>query len=338
MYIVNKIRRKLSRRQLQPPTRAETELIDKLRRTIATLPQLDSTESLEPAQRIWTGFRAQIRDSLLTQDPRRFPEFNEIKATMFVDHPPYIAHELRALRTSAAWEKRWRHALCESSTVPAPACPYFPASSGTLIHHAFHLHTFERATKHDVSQFHTILEFGGGYGGMCRLVHELGFHGKYFIFDLPEFSALQEFYLRANGIPIADMDNGEPGAVCFSDFALFEGLNRANPPDLFVAMWSLSETRFDFRRAVLGVMRPRDWLIAYQHGFDGLDNASFFDAWRNERPEWTWQHIALEHMPGRNSYLVATPSATARAGGVIAAPSWSSGAGGNEGHGAAKRN
>ena len=41
---------------------------------------------------------------------------------------------------------------------------------------------------------------------MCRLFHQLGFSGRYVIYDLPQFSALQAFYLGSVGLPLVDAD------------------------------------------------------------------------------------------------------------------------------------
>ena len=45
-----------------------------------------------------------------------------------------------------------------------------------------------------------IVEFGGGYGSMCRLVRKLGFKGRYVIFDLRPILALQKYYLGLHGV------------------------------------------------------------------------------------------------------------------------------------------
>src|SRR5207244_11597755 len=57
-----------------------------------------------------------------------------------------------------------------------------------------------------------VLEFGGGYGSMCRLFHNLGFRGRYLIFDLPAFSALQRFFLRSIGMCVGSPEEFRDGA------------------------------------------------------------------------------------------------------------------------------
>lgn len=306
MYWYNKILRKLVPRVLPAPSPKERALIDTLRAQIRALPEILPDEGVNRAEQFWMENRVNLRRELLSKDPRAFLNFPVICETMFLDDPPYIAHELKALRSSPAWRNRWCAAIRESVTIPAPACPYYSKSSGNLIHQASHLWHFEQVTGLDISRFGAILEFGGGYGSLCRLVRQLGFNGRFFIFDLPEFSALQEFYLRANDIPISSFASPTAGAICLSEFEQLRELNPAVPIDLFLATWSLSETPFAFRRQVLGTVRARNWLIAYQHEFESLDNAEFFADWSRENPAYRWQNIPLSHMPGRHSYLVGT--------------------------------
>ncbi len=108
--------------------------------------------------------------------------------------------ELHALRKSERWDV-WRRAIGEQAAgLPFP-CLFYPLSSSNAIHHGYHLYRFETQTGVGIQEFGTIVEFGGGYGSLCRLAHRLGFRGKYIIFDLPEQCALQRYYLSSIGIP-----------------------------------------------------------------------------------------------------------------------------------------
>jgi hypothetical protein len=50
----------------------------------------------------------------------------------------------------------------------------------------------------DVRGFDFVIEFGGGYGSLCRLFFNQQFKGQYVLFDLPPFSALQHFFEDAS--------------------------------------------------------------------------------------------------------------------------------------------
>jgi hypothetical protein len=306
-FYLNKIKRKLSPQTLPQPTPAEARLIEHLRQKIEALPQIDPNEVATPAERLWAEFRGALRSALLTEDPRTFLEFRVIRETMFVDAPAYVGTEYEFLRSLPNWRERWQSALRESDRILVPPCPYHPGGSGSSIHYVFQAALIEKHIGVPISTLGSILEFGGGFGGMCRILRTLDFRGSYRIFDVPEFSALQEFYLQMNGI---EAHSGEsqhsPGVVCFSDLAQFEELNRNSPSDLFLAAWSLSETPLELRRTVLAHLTARHIYIAFQREFETIDNFEFFSEWSSKKTTHEWRMLPATHLPGENFYLMGS--------------------------------
>ncbi|MBI3656026.1 MAG: hypothetical protein HY232_06350 [Acidobacteria bacterium] len=64
---------------------------------------------------------------------------------------------------------------------------------------------------------------------MCRLVHHLNFMGKYVIFDLPEFSLLQYYFLKSYGFAVYknldEFDRNPYGILCCSSQEIFAPWN-----------------------------------------------------------------------------------------------------------------
>jgi hypothetical protein len=186
-----------------------------------------------------------------------------------------------------------------------------PWSSGNLIHHAYHLAQFETRTGCAPERFGAVIEFGGGYGSMCRLFHQLGFAGRYVIHDLPEFSALQAYYLGSLGLPVVDTDRAEPpglGIALAADPAALERALRWVDPEraLFVATWSLSETSARVREAIMPIVgRCAGVLIAYWRTFEEIDNHEFFSRWVAQHPGFTWCQRPILTLPG-HFYLFGT--------------------------------
>ena len=233
----------------------------------------------------WEWNRARLRRDVLSRDARGFLTWEVIRDTMFP--PPYAAFartELRFLKRQGGG--RWKSVLRERGAgLPMP-CVFYPRSSSNAIHHAYHLCRFEVETGLKVRDFGSIAEFGGGYGSLCRIVHGLGFRGRYVICDLPEQSALQRYYLDAVGI--------EKVATVSEIAALGEELPGER---LFVATWSLSETPVDLRRQVAEAVQDFDaFLIAYQSDFDGVENAAFFKEWQGWFPAVRWKSCAIKHV------------------------------------------
>jgi hypothetical protein len=212
---------------------------------------------------------------------------------MFVPFARYVPVELAFLQQRSDWS-RWRSAIRERlAGFPFPY-PLYPLSSANAIHHAYHLCRFEDHTGLRAHTFRTVCEFGGGYGSMCRITRSLGFSGQYLIFDLPEFSAIQQYYLgavRADGVTISD-----PGQLVSS-------AARCDGPSLFIATWSLSESPANLRQQILdSVSRFDAFLIAFQDRFGEQDNKAFFGSLPSELSEIHWETRPIAHLPG-NAYL-----------------------------------
>ncbi|HEX8912733.1 MAG TPA: hypothetical protein VF796_10275 [Humisphaera sp.] len=317
------VKRRLGERMARPPTADEAAAIGKLRETIGSLdPIPPAAAAASPAAAEWDRNRQALRDQILTQDPRRFLSWEVIRQTMFVDDAPYVRAELSALRAEPDWAARWEPAVREDAVGAPPPCPAYRRSSGNLIHHAYHLSQFERATGWRIGSVGSVLEFGGGYGSLCRLAQNLGFAGRYTILDVPEFSALQRYFLSSR--PAAA---GGARVECVTDVDRLGAAAAAGPaPVLFVATWSVSETPLSVRGPVLDRVAGADaFLIGYQHRFGEVDNVAFFEAWRRARADVRWTDWPIEHLPG-NRYLMGVrtggqgPAPAAPAGPQGAAP------------------
>lgn len=290
------------------PTSSELELIRELRANIRTLPGREITERSQ-AEDIWAKVVNRLRYLILHEDPRKFLEWANL-STMFVGNESYVAEELRYLQQHRQWSGKWREAIAESEVGQPTRFPAYPQSSGNLIHHAYHLSQFEEKTGRQVADLDFLVEFGGGYGSMCRLIHKLGFTGKYIIFDLAEFSCLQSFFLKSIGLPVRSLESfktAKSGILIISDKDLLrEGISTRSQQalrSLFLATWSISETSIPFREEILGMVMASDaFLIGYQDRFGEVDNVDFFSNLKRKREDINWHDWEIPHIPG-NRYL-----------------------------------
>ena len=173
------------------------EVFAELRRDAKTLSHhTPATEDL------WTVKRKQLQELLLSADPWNFLRWDALATIMVKRGKADITLDLRHLKRRHDWRSRWRPALREHTIgFPRPFYRY-PKSSGDVINHAYHLCRFEETTGVSLATMPVIVEFGG-YGSMCRTLHQLGFRGAYLIFGLPELSAIQRFFLPHVGIRTA---------------------------------------------------------------------------------------------------------------------------------------
>lgn len=295
---------------LNPVTRRDEEFIEALRARFPSLPQ--SNDRNRPrSEAVWSKNAERLKWLVFHKDPRNFLRWDVVLRTMCVVNDGFVHRELRFLRTLPDWEERWEPAIEENSTGhPIPYWRY-PRSSGNRIHHGYHCARFEAATGMRVDQFGMVVEFGGGYGSMCHLIHRLGFNGKYIIFDLPAFSALQMYYLSSTGLPLTAPESfsraKRRAILCVSDLAqlrrvLSDGATPASR--IFISTWALSEAPIAIRERILPLVSTFDgFLIGYQDRFEDEDNHSFFHEWAGVCHDIRWLNWEISHLP-HNYYLV----------------------------------
>jgi len=138
-----------------------------------------------------------------------------------------------------------------------------------------------------------IVEFGGGYGAMSAVVRRLGFTGDYYIYDLPEFLILQEYYLSNMGFEF------KPKEVDSHDRFQMTPDN----VDLLIACYSLSEVTRDLREAFFHTVSPKYALFAIQkeHGAYNVHDEFMNLAVRN--PRYTWTFNENKFRPGFNHVI-----------------------------------
>ena len=289
----------------------ETALVNDLRSEIRIMPE-PKVETDSAAESAWVANRVRLRRCILEEDPREFLTWDVVTGSMFVGNRPFIDSELSYLVSRPDWRHTWEDILEEDHAGRPKPYKEYRCSSGNRIHQAYHLARFEQETGLSVSRYPLIVEFGGGYGSLCRLIHKLGFNGRYIIFDLPELVALQKYYLGSLAMPLIeakDVPSGRRGILCTSDLSVLGTVTRQEAQaGLFIATWSLSETDAAFREQVVAlpaIDAASAYLIAYQSDFEGVDNPRFFDAWRARKPGIRWVHSEIAHMPG-NYYLFGT--------------------------------
>lgn len=235
----------------------------------------------------WNDNIAELSEHITNDDIQKFLKWRVVKYTMFVGNSPYIAKELFFLLTHN-W-KKWKRGIHEHSFGSPTPFILYPWSSGNLIHNAHHLAQFENITHQNITDFDYVFEFGGGYGSMARLFHNLGFKGKYIIYDLPEFSQLQKIYLDKIGMKNVEF------------VTRIEGIPNSNGKVFFIATWSLSEAPLDLRNQILDKVTANSYLFAYQRSFDVFNNIDYFNKFRNEL-KLKWYDSEIKHIPD-NYYL-----------------------------------
>lgn len=268
--------------------------------------------SNNPSKKAWDEHEFKLTDNILKNDIRLFLRWEVVLNTMFVSQADYLEIELDYLKSSGNWAKRWSYAVRES--IVGSPIPYSANSnmSGNSIHHSYHLAQFEAIIESPINDFDFIFEFGGGYGSMCRIVHELGFKGVYIIFDLPSFSHLQWYYLKSNNLLVASsaMDHeaifDKQGIYCLSNLNMLMSLFKkytSVQKSLFLSTWAFSETPLELRSDIEKLCaRQNYFLFGYQDTFGEIDNIEYFRSFKNKFNSIRWIENKIAHI--KNSYYL----------------------------------
>ena len=202
------------------------------------------------------------------------------------------AAKMKRLQDGRKWH-RYKN-LVAWTPFGAPRKYHLPSLDETLseknLASAWYLMALEDSTGVRVEDLDAILDFGGGSSSQAQITRRLGFHGTYFIFDLPPVSLLQRFFLRTSGLPAVWIDEYMSNDQGTSTEDV-EGLNvlvsrvstlqRLFPPDgirLFFATYSLSETPLAKRVEVFPLVSQLD----------------VFFIWFADKPGLLWDHVEGE--------------------------------------------
>jgi hypothetical protein len=161
--------------------------------------------------------------------------------------------------------------LLEDALGRPTLCDRAAMTSANRAHHAYHLATHAMVTGRPIFGAGTIVEWGGGYGDLARIVRRMNRNLTYVILDLPALGAVQWVYLSAlegeDAVHLVTADDPavRPGKVNLvaSSFALdhMPGLSA----DAFVSTWALTESPPALQEAVVAreFFGAQQLLVAY---------------------------------------------------------------------------
>ena len=197
---------------------------------------------------------------------------------MFFVHNRFSKNYLNELQKNNQ-RRFWNNLLIENN-VGNPV-RYFldPFTSGNKIFQTYHLKKYNDFTNSNLNKFDLIFEFGGGYGNMANTFKKINKKIKYIIFDTPEVSLLQYYYLKRNGVDVSLNYNKDSKVILLSSITKLRKLinNFKKKKKLFIANWSLSETPINFRDNFNFIFNNFDYqLISFQRNFENINNLNYF--------------------------------------------------------------
>jgi hypothetical protein len=209
----------------------------------------------------WARRNAELERDLLPVPPADFLRHPAIRFQMFVNER-FLPHELPFVRGRLSTTDL----LAEDPVGAPPTVPVagtLVRTSSNTVHQMYHLLRYEHATRRRVADAATIVEWGGGFGSLARLVVRMHTCAPtYVVIDTPIFSALQHLYLSAVFgddrvvLHTAGPVHPQVGRINIVPVGLLGALTVA--ADLFISTWALNESTRTAQREVV----DRDWFGA----------------------------------------------------------------------------
>ena len=153
-----------------------------------------------------------------------------------------------------------------------PIKPFMLRNSLNAGHQYRHITNYIESTGIDIKSFKRIVEFGGGYGCMRWLISNFVPEATYEIIENPGIKMLQEEYLRSSLDSLAFAQTNW-------NLTMNDLKPKINSEDLFIGLWSVSETPTDLMIDILETLERNscNLLLAFQHDFNGRDNSAHFN-------------------------------------------------------------
>lgn len=191
------------------------------------------------------------------------PSFSFLKEYSFVKAVPGWAPRMREVLESRLSPGELKGVLMEDwmGAPPDVGAPYL--SSPPSMFHFYHLIRFVQETNYPImAGRHTVVEWGGGYGGAAKLAHRWNPELTYIIVDIPLVSALQWLYLNIvlgeDRVRLcrSSADRIQAGKINLIPVHLLDGMDIE--ADLFLSTFALDECSRYAQRYVAG----RNWFRA----------------------------------------------------------------------------
>ena len=152
-------------------------------------------------------------------------------------------------------------------------CAFFPFVSPISVQHVYYLCLLRKTIgvflPEDVSY---ILEIGGGYGNLFRLLNAYGYEGRHCIADLPQMLDLQKHFL-SNILSTKDL-----ARINFSALDMDKILPSENDTSILIGTFSISEMPWSERQKIEAYYKRFNYLfIGHNSSFDGVNNIDYFD-------------------------------------------------------------
>lgn len=223
-----------------------------------------------PSTKMWDDCLKKIANCILKFDIKDYNEWPAIRQTLAASTPTqqWVLNHLHELKQAFNWAQVWQPIVDKNYTT-------------TGINHSYYLYKMQEFCKIEINEIDFAFEFGAGCGNMCKTLYDLGFNGKYEIFDFPELLTIQKYFLSKYGIE-ADTEN-KFVLLKFDIDNLFLDIDSINKKRLFISTHALEESPPNVASKILEQIKDFNYfLIVFSGGYSMfekfyIDNGIYYD-------------------------------------------------------------
>jgi tetratricopeptide (TPR) repeat protein len=202
----------------------------------------------------WINHCVSIREAFKNRVPFGFFHQENIAYTMV--YTGNLANQFKYDLVLREFGEKQSELLIEEDEVGLPILlPEFHHTSAHRLLHSSHLAFYKSITKKNISDNSIIIEWGGGYGNMARILRRLHPNLTYVLVDLPELGALQYIYLYSvtgefPHILTKDEEIKSQNINIVSSYAVVKGDVKLEG-SAFISTWALTESFEEYQRFVV---------------------------------------------------------------------------------------
>jgi hypothetical protein len=203
----------------------------------------------------WDEWRMNLGKRFSNNVPINFLHNKLISGTMVLGATEHQNHKISLIENNI--NLKIVKKILRESIIGFPVVSNFRyLTSPNSIHQAFHLASYKNITGKDLFDTKHIIEWGGGYGCLARMIKRVLPDCTYIIIDLPELSALQYVYLSSiyGNDQVNFITNEckiEPGKINLISSDFYMSTNMHIETDTFISNWALTESGKDYQEFVL---------------------------------------------------------------------------------------
>jgi putative sugar O-methyltransferase len=249
---------------------------------------------MSTAHPYWEKQLTEIRQLIQSDEMSNFLNWGPILNTMFpLDNT--IKEKYNYLKGNKNW-KHYKKYLTDVDFGNPQKSIELDNVTGNTIQQVYQISILEEITECAIKDAESILEIGGGYGNMCRIIKNMEHKRNYYIYDFPEVCEIQQSFLESAGTKLPYFFITDP-----------EKLEKEY--DLIIGMFSLAEMPLLLRK-VFAKINCNVWYIAHGAHFEhDINNMIYFKLFKDKKPEFTWHDLVLDIDP-RQHYLIGINNAT----------------------------